>query len=91
MAVSKISDKFTLQIPKRFRSKISPGQEVVITLDEKGRILITPVEQIRSALVETFGMWEKHADLPQDSIRYVDEIRRGNRLSHFLAENNEAD
>lgn len=91
MVISKISEKFTLLIPERFRSLISPGQEVIITLDKKGRIVVTPMEQIRSALMETFGMWEERADLPKDSIKYMDEIRRGDRLSRFIAENNEAD
>jgi hypothetical protein len=59
------------------------GQEIDISADTQGRLIITPIEHVRALLMETFGMWADRTDLPAASIDYVDEIRRGQRLDEM--------
>lgn len=89
MIVTKISSEFTISIPDEFKSQFVPGQEVSVTADAQGRLVVTPVEQIQAILHETFGMWQDRTDIPSDSIEYVDEIRRGHRLNESGIEWNE--
>lgn len=91
MAVSRISSKHTLQIPDEFRKTLPAGQEVVITVDEQGRMVVTPVEKIRATLAESFGMWADRTDLPDDALRYVREIRKGYRVDTARADKDETD
>lgn len=83
MIVTKISSEFTVDIPNEFRTRFSAGQQVAVSTDAQGRLVLTPLEQIRARLMETFGMWANRADLPSDSIAYMDELRRGNRLEQL--------
>ena len=91
MVVTKIGQEFTLNIPDQFRQKFTPGQEVAVSTDAQGRLVVTPIEQIRALLMETFGMWADRTDLPADSINYVDDIRRGRRLDEMDLRSDEAD
>lgn len=81
MIVTKISSGFTVSIPDEYREQFTPGQEVAVTTDAQGRLVVTPSEQIRALLVETFGMWRDRTDIPKDSIVYVDQIRRGHLIT----------
>ncbi len=81
MVVIKVSPEYTLRIPDGFRKTLSAGQEVAISEDAQGRLIITPIEYVRVMLLETFGMWADRTDLPRDGVEYMDEIRRGDRLS----------
>jgi hypothetical protein len=80
-ATTTISPDFTLRIPDQFRNLLSAGQEVSVSADAQGRLVITPIEQIRAQLLETFGLWADRTDIPTDGAAYVDEIRRGHRLN----------
>lgn len=82
MVVTKISVDYRLAIPDTFRELFSAGQEVAIRADQQGRLVITPIEQIRATLLETFGMWADRDDIP-DSVDYVNEIRHGQRLAQL--------
>ena len=77
MVVTRISSKYTVQIPDEFRKALPAGKEVVITVDKQGRMVVTPVEMIREALAATFGMWADRTDLSDDALRYIREIRKG--------------
>jgi bifunctional DNA-binding transcriptional regulator/antitoxin component of YhaV-PrlF toxin-antitoxin module len=77
MVVTRISSKYTLQIPDEFRKALPAGEEVVITVDKQARMVVTPVEKIREALAASFGMWADRTDLPDDALKYVREIRKG--------------
>ena len=79
MIVTKIGPENMLKIPDAFRKMFPAGEEVAISTDPQGRLIVTPVEKIRELLAETFGMWVERTDLPTDSIDYVNDIRRGNR------------
>jgi hypothetical protein len=75
-----ISPQYTVKIPPRFRSQLRAGQKVTISLDARGRLVLTPIEQARAILDETFGMWAGRSDIPKSGIKYMDNVRRGRRL-----------
>jgi len=80
MDVTRISAEYMLRIPERFQRLLQAGQEVAVSADAQGRLIITPIEQIRALLMETFGMWADRTDMPTDGVEYMDEVRRGQRL-----------
>ncbi|MFZ5920072.1 MAG: hypothetical protein ACOYY3_03355 [Chloroflexota bacterium] len=91
MVVTRITPKYTLNIPDEFRKLLPAGQEVAITLDKQGRMVVTPIEKIHEVLAESFGMWADRTDLPADAREYVREIRKGYRLDKSRADTDEAD
>lgn len=91
MAVGRISDEHTLDIPDEFRDLFPPGQQVAITTDPQGRLVITPVEQLRARLMETFGMWRDRPDMTRDGVEYMDAVRHGERLDAIESQHYEAD
>lgn len=91
MIVSKINPDFTLDIPDRFRDLFEAGQEVSISADAQGRLIIVPLEQIQARLQETFGMWAGRTDLPDGGVEYMDEVRQGHRLSEVRTQFDETD
>jgi hypothetical protein len=80
MVTVRIGPQYTVKIPESLRSKLSVGQQMAISLDEQGRLVLTPLEQVRSILDETFGIWADRADIPKSGIKYMDKVRRGHRL-----------
>jgi bifunctional DNA-binding transcriptional regulator/antitoxin component of YhaV-PrlF toxin-antitoxin module len=80
MVVTKISPKFTINIPDEFRKVLPAGQEVTITVDKQGRLVVTPIEKIREALDASFGMWADRKDIPADGVKYVRDKRKGYRV-----------
>jgi hypothetical protein len=91
MVVSKIKPDYTLDIPDSFRQMFEAGQEVAISADAQGRLIITPVEQIRTLLLETFGMWAKRDDVSSEGVGYMDEVRHGHRLNEIASQLDETD
>ena len=89
MIVARITPEYTLKIPDEFRPIFEAGQEVAISADAQGRLVVTPVEQIRAQLLETFGMWADRDDHPVESVDYVNDIRRGKRLDNAQRRMNE--
>jgi len=80
MVTTRINPDFTVKIPGKFRRSLHAGQEISVGLDEQGRLILTPLKQIRAILNETFGMWADRTDIPPTGVEYVDQIRRGIRL-----------
>ena len=80
MVLTRIDQEYVVRIPAPFRSMVSVGQEVAISSDTQGRLIITPIEQVRALLMETFGMWTGRSDVPDNSLDYVDTLRRGHRV-----------
>jgi bifunctional DNA-binding transcriptional regulator/antitoxin component of YhaV-PrlF toxin-antitoxin module len=80
MVTVTVSSQYTVQIPEHFRSKLHVGQKVAISVDDHGRLILTPIEQAHEILDETFGMWADRTDIPKGGIKYMDKIRRGHRL-----------
>lgn len=91
MVVTRIDSDYTVHIPDALREDFEVGQEVAVSLDAQGRLIITPIEHIRARLQETFGMWANHPIVPPDGIEYMDGIRRGQRLSETRSQLNETD
>jgi len=83
MVVTRITIKHTLDIPDEYREALPVGQEVAITLDKQWRMVVTPIEKIRAALMESFGMWAERSDIPADSVQYVREVRKGYRIDKY--------
>jgi hypothetical protein len=80
MVTVRISPQYTVKIPDKLRPSVHAGQEMAISVDRHGRIILTPLQQVRDALKETFGIWADRVDLPKSSVEYVNKIRRGRRL-----------
>ena len=80
MVITKISQEYDVHIPDEFHQTLRAGQEVAVNVDAQGRLVITPIDQIRETLMESFGLWANRADLPADSVEHVNELRRGQRL-----------
>jgi bifunctional DNA-binding transcriptional regulator/antitoxin component of YhaV-PrlF toxin-antitoxin module len=80
MVTVHVSSDYTVKIPSKFRSRLRAGQEVAISVDTNGRLIITPIEQIHALLQETFGIWADQKDIPADGVEYMDKIRCGRRL-----------
>ncbi len=54
---------------------------VLLPIAEYERLMaLTPVDKIRETLMESFGLWANRTDQPADSVEYVNEMRRGQRL-----------
>jgi hypothetical protein len=66
--ITRIRQDFSLDIPEAFRRKLSAGEAVLVSLDTSGRVVITPIEQIRHALFDTFAMWQDREEQPDDGV-----------------------
>lgn len=75
-----IEDGFRLTVPKDLRGELQVGDEVVITSDSAGRIVLLSEKRIRTALQQTAGIWQDRTDIPKDGVKYVNRLRRGQRL-----------
>ncbi len=71
MVTVQISPQYTVKIPDKFRPSVHAGQEMAISVDRQGRLILTPLEQVREALDDTFGIWADRTDLPKSSVAYV--------------------
>ncbi len=91
MVVTRIDADYTVHIPDALREDFEVGQEVAVSIDAQGRLIITPIEQIRARLDETFGMWSEQPDASSDGIEYMDAIRHGQRLSEARSQLDEID
>ncbi len=80
MVTVRISPQYTVKIPEYFRSQLRVGQQVAVSVDAQGRLVLTPIEQAHAILDETFGMWAGRDDIPKSGVKYMDKIRRGHRL-----------
>ncbi len=73
----KVERNFRITIPETLRAPLHVGDELLITTDLAGRIIITPEARIMAILEQTAGMWADRTDIPADGVEYVDQIRRG--------------
>jgi hypothetical protein len=61
------------------RSPLHVGDELLITTDLAGRIIMTPEARIRAILEQTADMWRGRTDSPSDGVEYVNQLRQGRR------------
>lgn len=78
-----VEEGYQLNLPPELQSLAPVGTQFEITVDESGRIILTPETKIRAILMETFGMWSDHADVPADGVEFVNDIRQGQRLDEL--------
>jgi bifunctional DNA-binding transcriptional regulator/antitoxin component of YhaV-PrlF toxin-antitoxin module len=80
MLLTKIEPDFRITIPEPLRPLLKVGDELLITTDQAGRIIIIPKAHIRSILQRTAGMWRGRQDVPADGVEYVNNLRQARRL-----------
>jgi hypothetical protein len=78
-----IEDGYRVVLPPEVQSLVHIGASVWVTVDQAGRIVLTPEGQAQAALLETFGMWADRADTPSDGVTYMNQVRRGRRLNEL--------
>jgi bifunctional DNA-binding transcriptional regulator/antitoxin component of YhaV-PrlF toxin-antitoxin module len=80
MIKTKIEPNYRITIPEALRPSLKVGDELLITTDPAGRIIITPEARIHSILERTAGMWQGRQDIPADGVQYVNQLRQARRL-----------
>lgn len=78
-----VEEGYQLSLPPELQPLAPIGSQFEVTVDEVGRIILTPESQIRSILLETFGMWSGRDDLPTDGVEFVSDVRQGRRLDEL--------
>jgi hypothetical protein len=58
-------------MPKGLRRGLKVGDEMVVTVDRAGRIVLLSERRIRAALKRTAGLWQGRTDIPDDGVKYV--------------------
>ena len=80
-----ITEGHQLSLPPELRQAAPVGAQFQVTVDQAGRIILTPENRVQAILQETFGMWSDRDELPADGVDYVNEIRPGYRLDEVNA------
>ena len=75
-----VESDFKITLPEPLRAPLHVGDELLVTTDAVGRIIITPEARIRAILEQTAGMWSGRTDIPADGVEYVNQLRQGRRL-----------
>lgn len=75
-----IEEGFRLTVPKELRREMKVGDEVIVTVDHAGRLVVLSEKRIRAVLQQTAGLWQGRDDIPNDGVKYVNQLRRGRRL-----------
>ena len=78
-----VEEGYQLSLPPELQSLAPVGTQFEVTIDEVGRIILTPESQIRTILMETFGMWSGRDDLLANGVEFMDDIRQGQRLDEL--------
>jgi bifunctional DNA-binding transcriptional regulator/antitoxin component of YhaV-PrlF toxin-antitoxin module len=80
MLRTKVEPDFRITIPEPLRPPLQVGDKLLVTMDQAGRIIITPEARVRSILQRTAGMWRGRQDIPSDGVEYVNNLRQARRL-----------
>lgn len=80
MVEIKLEEGYRVTLPREVRGELHVGDQLIVTTDSAGRIVMTSAGQIQKVLRETFGSWANRDDQSTDGVAYVDEIRSGTRL-----------
>lgn len=91
MVVTHIERGYRVAIPEPFRQALQVGDELVVEMDESGRMVLIPTRRILDILDRTAGLWQDHDDLPADGVVYVDSLRQGRRLAEQREDSYESD
>jgi len=74
-----IEEGYRLTVPKALRRKLKIGDEMFVSVDRAGRIVLISEKRIRATLQQTAGMWRGREDIPSDGVKSVNKIRRSVR------------
>ena len=75
-----IEDGFRLTVPKELRDQLKVGDEMLLSVDSGGRIVLLSEEKVRAALKRTAGLWQGRTDIPDDGVKYTNHMRRGRKM-----------
>lgn len=87
----KIEEGFRVTVPAKLRKGLRIGDQMIVTADRVGRIVLLSEKHIRAVLQRTAGLWDSHSDDPKDGVTYVNRLRRGKRLSRLGITRRETD
>ena len=68
---------------KELRKELKVGDEVVVTRNGPGRLVLLSEQRIRATLARSAGLWAGRTDIPSDCVQYVNRIRKGKRLQRL--------
>lgn len=91
MTILRIEEGYQLSLPPELQAIAPVGAQFQVTVDEAGRIILTPEKEVQAILLETFGMWSDRNDIPTDGLTYMDTIRQGRRLDQLEIDFDETD
>ena len=80
MIRTKVEAGYKIRIPESLRPSLKVGDELLVAIDQAGRIILVPEGRIREILQKTSGMWRDRQDIPADGVGYVNQLRQGWRL-----------
>lgn len=75
-----IEDDFRLTVPEALRQDLQVGDELFMSVDRGGRIVLLSEKRVRAILQRTAGLWQGRSDIPDDGVEYVNQMRQGRRL-----------
>lgn len=75
-----IEPDFRVAVPEALRSEFWVGEQLIVSMDVVGRLMLMPKHRILTALEQTAGMWRDHQGVSSDGVVYVNELRQGRRL-----------
>ena len=62
-----IEEGFRVTLPKGMRRGLKVGDELHVSVDRAGRIILLSEARIRETLQRTAGIWQDRTDVPKDS------------------------
>lgn len=75
-----IEEGFRLTVPQELRDRLKVGDQVFVSVDHPGRLVLLSEERIRTVLKRTAGLWSDRKDIPDDGVEYVNRLRQQGRL-----------
>ena len=83
MLRTRVESDYRVAIPEALRPALRVGEELFVTTDDAGRLILIHDAHIRSVLQRTAGMWRGRTDIPADGTEYVNRLRQGRRLNEL--------
>ena len=80
MLRTRVGKNLRITLPDSLRPNLKEGEELLVSVDQAGRIVLIPESRVVEILNQTAGMWQGRPDLPAKGVTYVDQLRQGRRL-----------
>ena len=78
-----VEEGYRLTVPKKLRGKLRIGDKMLVNVDRSGRIVLLSEDRIRATLKRTAGLWHARKDIPANGVKYVNRLRRGQRMKRL--------